>query len=264
MKKDMRYWTEEEQEYLQDNYGRFTMEHLRKNIGRSESAIKNKVVQMKLGRWYANLEGVTQNEFAEALNVHHQTITNWNQNYGLPVRTKRCRKSYFKIIMIDDFWKWAENHKNMIEWDKVEKHILGAEPDWAKHARDAAIIAKNKSIKKIPWTKDDDAKLLWMLKQHKFTYNEIASELQRTHGGVKRRIRDLGIKLRPVYRDNHKKYTQEEIDYIVAMYQEGHSFQTIAEKLNRSEAGIRGKLERIGFSFNNRVLNKKMESGVDE
>lgn len=257
MKKEMRHWTEAEKDFLQDNYGYLTIEYLQKNLDRSESAIKNKAVQMKLGRWYTNLVGITQNEVAKALNVHHGTITNWNQNYGLPVRMKRHEKSYFKIIVIDEFWEWAENHKNMIEWDKFEKHILGAEPDWVNGARDAAIIAKNKSVKKIPWTKDDDTKLLWMLKQYRFTYSDIAKELHRTHGAVKRRIHDLGIKLRPIYRGNHNKYSTEEIDSIISMYQEGHSFKTIAEKLDRSEAGIRGKLERMGFSFSNRVLSKK-------
>lgn len=253
MKREKRHWTEAEKSFLQDNYGFLTIESLQKKLDRSECAIQNQVARMKLGRWYSNLEGVTQNEFAKALNVHHGTVTNWNQNYGLPIRMKRLKKDYFKIIMLDDFWKWAQDHKNMIEWDKVEKHILGAEPDWVRHARDAAIIAKNKSVKKIPWSKDDDTKLLWMLNQHKFTYAEIATELNRTHGGIKRRITDLGIKLRPVYRENHKKYSQEEIDCIVSMYQAGHSFQKIAEKLDRSEAGVRGKLERMGYTFNNRV-----------
>ena len=254
----LRHWTQEEITYLQDNYGTLLLSTLCAHLGRTEASIQNKVAHLKLGRWYHNLEAITLNELANALNVSYTTAKNWHKNYGLPAKLKRFDKSYFRVVKIEEFWHWAEKNKNMIEWDKFEKHLLGAEPDWCGEARKAKVLEQDRSKKKTAWSKDEDEKLIWMLKQYKFTYPQICEELGRTHGAVKRRMFDLNIKLRPIYLDNTKPYSEEEISTILDMYQKGYSFKVIATKLNRSEAGVRGKVERMGYSFKNRVL-KKME-----
>ncbi|MFR3687048.1 MAG: hypothetical protein ACLTXM_18665 [Enterococcus sp.] len=253
----VRHWTQEETCYLQDHYGVLTLATLSAQMNRSEAAIKNKVVRLKIGRWYHNLEGITLNELANALGIWYTTANNWYKNYGLPAKLKRFDKDYFHVVKIEEFWRWAEKHKNMIEWDKCEKHILGAEPEWVDEARKAKVLERDRSKKKTAWSKDEDEKLLWMLKQHKFTYPQISEELGRTHGAVKRRMRDLNIKLRPIYLDNTKPYSEEEIVTILDMYKKGYCFKVIAAKLDRSEAGVRGKVERMGYTFKNRVLEKK-------
>ena len=253
----IRHWTDEEVEILKENYGQVTLRSLMTKLDRSEGAIVNKVAKLKLGRWYHNLENPTANEFSKATGIATATLIRWSKYYGFPIKEKRLREHYVKTINIDDFWKWAKTHKNMIEWDKVEKYILGAEPDWVQSARDAAFKAKDKSVKRMNWTKGDDEKLIWMLKQYKYTYPQIAKELGRTHGAIKKRMTDKGIKLRPIYLENKKRYTNEEVELILDMYQKGNSFKVIAEILNRSEAGVRGKIERMGYVFKNRVIQKK-------
>ena len=255
----IRHWTEEETQILVENYGQVTMKILLTKLDRSEVAIQNKVARLKLGRWFHNLDDPTLSEFSKYTNISYATLLRWSELYGLPLKKRRLKDFYIKIINLNDFWRWAEKNKNMIEWDKVEKYCLGAEPNWVQIARNAAIKSKDKSMKKIEWSKDEDEKLLWMLKQHRFTYPQIAKELGRTHGAIKRRMQHLKTKLRPVYLDNKRKYTQEEVDLILDMYQKGNSFRIIAEKLDRSEAGVRGKLERMGYKFENRVLKKEGE-----
>lgn len=252
----IRYWTQEEIAYLKDNYGALSLSTLCANLGRSEASIQNKVARLKIGRWYHNLEAITLNELAKAISIDFATAKNWYENYGMPAKLKRFNKSHFHVVKIEDFWCWAEKNKNMIEWDRFEKYILGAEPDWVDEARRAKVLERDRSKKKLAWSKDEDTKLVWLLMQHKFTYSEICEELGRTHGAVKRRIRDLNLKLRPVYLDNHRPYSDEEISKIFEMYQKGYGFKVIAAKLNRSEAGVRGKVERMGYSFKNRVLTK--------
>ncbi len=252
----MRVWTIEEEIILSENYGNKSIKWLKSNLNRSESAIKNKVTRMNLGRWYHNSDRINANQLAKALNISHNTLINWSLNYGLPIKNKRVFDAHFKEIDIDNFWKWAEKNKNMIDFNKIERHILGAEPDWVEEARNQsfkAICGVGKSYKKIPWTKADDNYLVHLLKQHKYTYPEISEKTCRSHGAVKRRMHDLGIKERPVYLDNHKKYTSDEINLIFKMLDGGSDFSTIAKELNRSESGVRGKVERLGYKFYNRV-----------
>lgn len=249
-------WTQWEIDYLQENYGRYTLEHLCTQIDRTPSAIQNKVCRLKIGRWYKNGEYLTLNEISVATGIYHGTLRRWAEIHDFPITKRRHRKDYFSLVRLDRFWIWAADHRNMVEWDKIERLALGPEPEWVQEARKAKFLEKNRSSKKVPWTSDEDEKLRWLLKKHRYTYSEIAKEIGRTHGAIKRRIGELGIKDRPIYRENTIKYSEEEINYILKKYQAGYSFRTIADDLDRSEAGVRGKVERLGYRFENRVLVK--------
>lgn len=254
-----RNWTQEDEAFLDDNYGYKSLDWLCEQLGRTPYAIKNKAVRLGLGRWYNRLEIVTVNELANALNTQYQTVILWSEKYGLPKRKKRFIKDYFSFIDIDLFWKWAENHSSMIEWNKVEKNVLGAEPEWVDEMRTSKIRSTDLSTKKKKWSKDEIEKLRWMLNQYKFTYPEICQELGRSHGAVKRKIHDLGIKQRPVYLPNTKKYSTEEVNEILRLYEKGYSFKQISTRLGRSEAGVRGKIERMGYTFTNKLMKASEE-----
>lgn len=255
-----RNWTQEEIEYLEDNYGTVKIKTISKKLNRSASAITNKVNRMNLGRWYTRQDGITMGEFSKATTIAHGTLKNWTELYEMPFRKKSIRQSDFYIIKLEDFWEWAETHKQMVEWDKIERLAIGPEPHWVAEARKAKVIECDCSQKKIPWSKADDEKLRWMLKQYRYTYADISEEIGRTHGAVKRRALDLGIMMRPLPVAK-REYTDEEIAEILRLYEIGYGFKFIAKKLKRSEAGVRGKLERMGYSFSNRVLVKSEVTG---
>lgn len=250
-------WEEEEIDFLKDNYGIKSEKYICKALGRTPSAIENKITRLELGRWYYLGDYCTLSEMVSATGITYSTFRNWVENYEFPIIKKRYRKTHFRMVDLDKFWKWAEKNKNMVEWDKIPYLVFGEEPEWVDEARKAKVLERDRSLKKTPWTKSEDEKLIWLLKKQQYTYSDIAKELGRTHGAIKKRLNDLNIKLRPVYRDNHKKYSKEEVTYILEKYQSGYSFKTIAEELNRSEAGVRGKVERLGYSFRNRVLVKE-------
>lgn len=256
-----RNWTQEEIEYLEDYYGKHSMKTLMQNLDRTASAITNKVNRLGMGRWYSRQEGITLGEFAKATGIMHSTLRNWMKIHDLPVHSKKIRETRFYFIHMDKWWKWAATHRQMVEWDKIDRLAIGPEPFWVAEARKAKVIDKDLSAKKIPWTSSEDEKLKWMLKQYKFTYPEISKELSRTHGAIKRRMSDLNLKMRPIPMSTKKVYSEEEVQEILSLYNSGYGFKFIARKLNRSEAGVRGKLERMGYSFSNRVLVKSEVKG---
>jgi hypothetical protein len=92
-----------------------------------------------------------------------------------------------------------------------------------------------------------------MLNAYKYTYPEISQRLNRTEGSIKKRISNLGIKARPVRLENHTRYTAEEIELIVSLFDKGYCFEDIAARIGKSAQGVRGKLERMGYKFKNRV-----------
>lgn len=56
--------------------------------------------------------------------------------YGMPVKERIVRHCRFKIIYIDDFWKWAEENKSLLDFSKMQPYCFGAEPDWVKVKRE--------------------------------------------------------------------------------------------------------------------------------
>lgn len=118
---------------------------------------------------------------------------------GLPVKWHRVKKNRFRVIDIEDFWKWAEKNKSLLDFSRFDKYTLGAEPDWVDEKRKA-------DFKKLQlhgqhnaaWTKAEDDKLRYLLEKNRYTYSELAQELRHSEGAIKRRILDLGIETRPV------------------------------------------------------------------
>ena len=56
---------------------------------------------------------------------------------GLPVKWHIVKNNRFRVIDIDDFWKWAEKNKSILDFSRFEKYGLGAEPEWVDIKRKA-------------------------------------------------------------------------------------------------------------------------------
>lgn len=170
------------------------------------------------------------------------------------------KKNRFRVIDIDAFWKWAEDNKSILDFSRFEKYGLGAEPDWVDVKRKA-------DYKKLQlhgqhnaaWTKTEDDKLRYLLSKGTYTYSDLAAELRHSEGAIKRRILDLGINKKPVRRPP-RKWTEDEVETLCHMVDEGYDFTLIAEKLNRTALATRGKYERL----QNPEYNKRYNRGQNE
>ena len=109
------------------------------------------------------------------------------------------------------------------------------------------------------WTKTEDDKLRYLLSKGTYTYSDLAAELRHSEGAIKRRILDLGINKKPV-RCPPRKWTEDEVETLCRMVDEGYDFTLIAEKLNRTALATRGKYERL----QNPEYNKRYNRGQNE
>lgn len=181
--------------------------------------------------------------------------------YGLPVKWHVVKKNRFRVIDIDAFWKWAEDNKSILDFSRFEKYSLGAEPGWVDVKRKA-------DYKKLQlhgqhnaaWTKTEDDKLRYLLSKGTYTYSDLAAELRHSEGAIKRRILDLGINKKPVRCPPPRKWTEDEVETLCRMVDEGYDFTLIAEKLNRTALATRGKYERL----QNPEYNKRYNRGQNE
>ena len=156
-----------------------------------------------------------------------------------PVRNKVVENS-FLVVYLDEFWAWAEQHRSFIDFSKMEPLALGAEPDWvAQQRRIDAISYANQ--RKDPWTRQEDQRLAYLLKQHKYTYAEVSRELRRSAGAIQRRCLDLGLKERPVRENAHNPWSDEDLQLMADMIRQGCSYTMIGDACGgRSEKAVRG------------------------
>ena len=260
-------WTAAELEYLEENWGKTTTDGIAFKLGRTYSAIINKARILGLGDPLTHMDGITISRLSKELGTHYRLIMNWVEKYGFPAKQKRLTKEKrFWYVKYEDFWEWADKNRQMIDFSRFDKYALGSEPEWANEKR-MADFCKKRFVPKphnTPWSSADLNKLLTLVKDPNMTYPEMSRILQRTHGAIKRRLGMEGIKFRPSYLPNHNKYTAGEIETLETMMHKGHSFIEIAFILDRSEAGVRGKAERMGYTFKNGVPFKgeqKEEAG---
>ena len=260
-------WTEEELEYLEESWGKVTTQGIATKLGRPYGGIINKSQRLGLGDPLIHMDGITVSRLAQELGTHYRLVMNWVEKYDFPAKQRRLTKQQ-KVWCVGyaDFWEWAEKNRQMIDFSRFDKYAFGVEPDWANEKR-IADFNKKRLVPKphnTPWSSGDINKLIALVKEPDMTYPKMSRILQRTHGAIKRRLGEENIKFRPSYLPNHNKYTELEIETLETMMQKGHSFIEIGFILNRSEAGVRGKAERMGYTFKNGVPSKneqKEEAG---
>ena len=260
-----RKWTKEEEQYLAEKFGSVSISCLVKKLNRTESSILNKRQRMKLGAFLENGDYVTLRQLLEVLGIEggytYKTIS-WIENRGFPIIYKKVNKNKFRVVNIDEFWKWAEENQQFLDFSNFEKHALGAEPAWVQKKREYDIQFKN-TIKLTPWTQREDEYLKFLLNQYKYTVKEISQRMNRSEGAIQKRIEYLGIMQRPVKADTHTFWTDEEYEVLKEMILQGANYENIAMKLDRrGSKAIRGLVYRLyGTESLEKVRAKIKEEG---
>jgi hypothetical protein len=239
-----RNWSQDEENYLSDKWGTVSVKSIAKYLNRTEGGVINKAERMKLGSFLGNGEYVTWHQLLIVIGIEGGSgykNRSWIKNRNFPIHTKKVRECSFKVVYINEFWKWAEKNQSFIDFSNFEENSIGEEPRWVKDKRRHDIEVNRKYIK-TPWTKTEDERLKKLLKDYKYTYDDLSKMIRRTTGAIQRRVCDLKIKERPVKADNHIKWTDEEYKSLWNMLDGGYSYELMAEKIGKSSKAIRGRV----------------------
>ena len=164
---------------------------------------------------------------------------------GMPVKKHKVKNNSFMVIDLEEFWKWVEEDKDRMDFSNFEPYSLGAEPEWVSAKRKIDYDKRQRiGHHNQQWTKLEDQKLKRMIESQRYSYSDIAKELKHSEGAVKRRMHDLGIKLKPP-RSPTKMWTKEEEMRLLDMKEAGYDWSQIGEKLDRTALACRGKYERM-------------------
>ena len=251
---------------MQEAWGKTSLKSIAKHLGRSENAVIVRIQRLGLGPGLQAGERISWNQFAIALSGRNGGgyLKKRLLAAGFPVHTQIIRgqnKARFTTVDIEEFWKFAEQNKDLFDFSKMEPYVFGPEPEWAtlKRRLDTERLRKGRSHND-PWTPAQDKELQRLLSLYKYTYTEIAEKLKRSEGAIKRRIVTLGIKDWPI-RKPSRPWTEAEEKELIRMRGEGYGWDNIAAALDRTALCVRGKYERL---LNPRVWRNAREGRVKQ
>ena len=239
-----RKWTQEEYDYLQEKWGTLSLKTIAKKLGRTENAILIKVHRLGLGPFLESGEYVSWSQLLKALGIqggrNYKEIS-WIKNRDFPIIEKKVRNCSFKVVRLTDWWKWAEQNQNFLDFSKFEENLLGKEPAWVKEKRRHDYELSQRYIK-TPWTSIEDKRLERLVNQYKYTYTEISKIMRRTEAAIQRRCNDLKLKGRPLRESPHNKWEDWQLEKLNELLDSGVSYEVMSEIIGKSVKAIRGKV----------------------
>ena len=182
-----RKWTEEDDEYLVRHYGSKKLSSIAKKLGRTTESIERRISRLGLGGVRSHIANFTSYELAETLGVDPTTIYRWAEQQELPHRMIRKESVRIMTIEIDQFWKWASSHKELLNFNRIEKGVLIPEPAWVHEQRKKDYEQRPRHEGR-PWTIEEDERLWTLFYQQGLTQREIGKLIGRSENGVQRRL----------------------------------------------------------------------------
>lgn len=171
-------WTQEEVNYLEKWYEKKGTDFIAKKLNRTKYSVRKKAQTLGYNSYVcAELYVRT---VAKCFNSDSSVVNRWINKYNLPCKIIKRGKNTCKLINVETFWKWAENYKDIIPWQKYESQSMLPEPEWLKETIRGNKIKNNRK----PITSIDKARVCNMRNKGK-SFKEIAIELNRTVDSVK-------------------------------------------------------------------------------
>lgn len=184
-------WTTTEEMYLKEQVGSMQVQTIAMHLNRSELSIMNKMKRLGISNTKSQTGYLTTFELARLVNVDPSTVRGWICRNGLPYirkTTRNSRKFYF--IHPADFWEWAKDHKERVDFSKIECQSILPEPQWVNDER----RQKKQSRYKF-WSIKEEQCLMEMF-QEGVSVTEIASRLKRSIHSILRKYERLESKYR--------------------------------------------------------------------
>lgn len=235
--KRQRRLSQEQFEYICDNYKQIPTTEIAKKLKRAVATVKNIAQKLGLGVVYLNDNEITLNTLYYVLtgcNIDCYQL-NLMQKWGL-----KMTDTFPRIANIYDFYDWYKSHIRIIQIHNYEIGTLPDEPEWFIEKAQADRRAFEYKYKR-QWSKEEDLLLMKLVEERK-TYFECSKILKRTGSAIKRRCYDLNLK-KPK-RTNPVFWKDEDIAKLKDLWLKGYETCIIAEEINRSDREIISFLER--------------------
>lgn len=241
-------WTEEEIDRLFDYWGSFSLPVIARRLGRTVGGVKSKAAELNLGSVVENSDMILLTVLFREFGINRVSPDKVKKlkQLGFKIHTLRVDKQSFRMIDIEEFWKFAEKYPHFFDFSKLETNALGAEPDWVKSVRTDHYQRSN-MLKPMntKWNYYEISELIRLVKAKEYTCTEIAKKLRRTDSSVRHKLNELNLEEKPLRADCSHKWTDDEEKRLVEMLEKKKSYNCMSFALNKSKSAIRSKIKRM-------------------
>lgn len=193
-------WSDEDVNILLEGVGVLSFDAIAGKVGKTPEAVESKLDKLGAANTKIASGLVTMHELAIFLCVDDKKVKRMIEKHGLPHYRKNFRKyernerrhkkkRLFYYINVEEFWKWAEKNKDLINWHQVPEDALPPEPLWVNPRRTEDYYKWLNRPK--PWKPEQDN----LLKQYYYvqgmTQKECGKMLGRSESSVEKRLARL-------------------------------------------------------------------------
>jgi hypothetical protein len=178
-------WSEMEVDYLKENIGMMKISTMAEKLDRSENSIVLKAKRLGIANTKSHQGYLNVAELAKLIGKDRKVVSYWTKNCGLQMyrRITRSERS-FCFIKPEEFWEWALDNQEKLNFQNIEPNSIPPEPDWVREVRMTQEV-KEKVYKN--WTTKEMQKLI-ELKLLGLDEDKIAKNLNRSSASIKRKL----------------------------------------------------------------------------
>ena len=178
-----REWYPDEVDYMYKAYLRQPVCKTAAYLDRSVESVKKKAETLGLNHYTTNLNAKT---IAKCFGVDYSVVKNWVKKYRLPAIYVKCSNQTRIVIKAEKFWKWANNHKDMINWSRYEIGSIPPEPEWVVDTKRNYKTVKSRQR----FTPEEILRIKSYLRTD-MNYQSIADEMGRSLYSIRHVCRDI-------------------------------------------------------------------------
>lgn len=182
--KNISYWTDEDLNYLMENWGNKTETKIAEALNRTQTAVHLKAKRLQLGGRKINYSCL---EVERLLGICSKSVKRWGEKGYLKITRAKTDAKIWSVAL-SDLEEFLEKHQDLWDSRRMKYSLWIVEPDWMIQKR---LNDKGKPKKKFDkWKSDEDKKLLILYRTGK-DYKQIGIELDRSKDAVERRLARL-------------------------------------------------------------------------
>lgn len=186
-------WTKEEDEFIEIHAAHKTLEWMAKKLHRTPDGLRVHMIDIGIGDLHMEKGTYSAKALSEIIGTSHETVRRWIQDKGLPaVKTSRYvqveRRHMRYHITPEDFWRWAEKNRDLVEFNRIEPHSLPPEPQWLAEERKKQFY---RPAKQKTWEPEEDQRLLRYYYVEAVRQIDIAKEMGRSLNSIEKRLKRL-------------------------------------------------------------------------
>lgn len=247
-------YTEEELEYIKDNWGIVSVNDIARNLGVSRIMIQTQADKMGLPKLGKNPpKKWTEDELIKLRKMASKKSITELAKYFKTTNTAIITVAHKNSIYLnDDKIHWTDEDNELLR-ELAKTMDLSEIAEKMNRSQSAIRIqAKRQNIKIIPnkkgvesvWTEENSKELLMLANQGK-TLLEICQIMNKKDSTVLKKARELQLDIK---KENTKEWSLDEIDRLKEL-SKTKKLSELVKELNRSSASITAKAKKLGITL---------------